>query len=205
MSRLKFLNFLKQRQSKYVRKITLREQLDKIMDRQIVMTESVEEIIKQPLQGIKYAIIGGHAINIHGTNRMTQDIDILINPTDWEQVVSRLGGEITQLQSPRPDRPINAISVNSGRAIIDLIWIDQPWAEEALAQAISTRHGNVISKPYLVLTKLWAGRGEQDDTDIISILRVMTPEDKAKTAELVRRHIGEDIEDFDQMIAISEM
>lgn len=62
-----------------------------------------------------------------------------------------------------------------------------------------------FSKPYLVLTKLWAGRGEQDDTDIISILRVMTPEDKAKTAELVRRHIGEDIEDFDQMIAISEM
>ena len=31
--------------------------------------------------GVEYALVGGYAISAHGFNRMTEDIDILVNPS----------------------------------------------------------------------------------------------------------------------------
>jgi hypothetical protein len=46
-------------------------------------------------QGVEYALVGGYALAVHGFNRFTEDIDILVNPSAensrrWILALSRL-------------------------------------------------------------------------------------------------------------------
>jgi predicted nucleotidyltransferase len=46
-------------------------------------------------EGVEYALIGGYAIAAHGFNRFSEDVDILVNPTQenserWIRALSRL-------------------------------------------------------------------------------------------------------------------
>lgn len=43
-------------------------------------------------EGIDYAIIGGMALNIHGYNRVTQDVDILLSKAGLEQFKNKCAG-----------------------------------------------------------------------------------------------------------------
>ena len=58
--------------------------------------------------GVEYAIIGGYALSAHGLQRLTQDIDILVNPSvensrRWIVALSRLpDGAAHELES-EPD------------------------------------------------------------------------------------------------------
>ena len=53
--------------------------------------------------------------------------------------------------------------------------------------------------------KLWAMRGEQDDTDAISILRGMSRAERKATQELIKRHLPAELTDFDSIVQIVEM
>lgn len=49
-------------------------------------------------EGVEYALVGGYALGVHGFNRFTEDIDILVNPAAensrrWILALSRLPDE----------------------------------------------------------------------------------------------------------------
>ncbi|MBW2096811.1 MAG: hypothetical protein JRI80_18255 [Deltaproteobacteria bacterium] len=173
---------------------TVTERIDRALNKQIVLTESLHEItsnIKTP-----YAIIGGHAVTIHGHPRTTQDIDLLT--LDANAVAQELNGT-----NPQP-MAIGGITVNVNGVEVDIIQPEQPWAADAIEQAVDTQYGRVVSKPYLVLTKLWASRGEQDDTDIIYTLRTMNEEEIALTKNLIAVYFPAYVDDVDSMIEIAK-
>lgn len=200
-SRQKFLSLLKSRATKYrgTRKAIIERKIDKLLEHNHVVLESVSSVtsyIKAP-----YALIGGHAVTLHGSPRMTEDIDILTLPEYVDEIVDTLGIEV--------ESPLTVGGV-AGRTIggveIDVVAPeDQEWLSGALKSAQDTPHGRVVSKPYLVLTKMWASRGAQDDTDMIKVLSNMSDSEKEMAATLVREYFPSMSDDIDQMIEIANM
>lgn len=157
------------------------------------------DAITQLLSDIDYAVIGGHAVTLHGNPRMTEDIDILVDHNDAERVAHALGGQ------RRTPLAIGGYSVRVKSVPVDIVAVDQPWVQAALDSAQTTSHGKVVSKPYLVLMKLWAMRGEQDDTDVISVLRGMSRIERKTTRALVMQYLPAEMDDFNSMARIAEM
>jgi hypothetical protein len=203
--RTQFLDLVRRRTPKYSKKrAPLTEQLTKLFEHDVLLTEALDT---SSLQGIKFAIIGGHGLNLHGISRMTHDIDLMMEPANFEKAKMMLGGgQHTNLDSPRPDRPISGISFQTHQGFIyDLIWIDQPWAYEAIQNTKTTGAGPILRIPYMLMSKLWAGRGMQDDTDITNLIKQANEQEVEQTKELVRQYLPSDSEDFDQMIEIAHL
>ena len=160
----------------------------------IVQTAAVAQFTKM-LGNIPYAIIGGHAIAIHGNPRMTQDIDLLVAPENLAAAETALGGADAWL------RPLtiggSAMSVNGTE--IDLVSPQMPWVSDAIATAQPSPHGRVVNKSYLVLMKLWASRGMQEDADMMSLLKGMTPAEWSQCQGLIRKHLPNDVDDLDNL------
>lgn len=197
-TRKKLLRVFEARAPRYgrVSKRNRRAKAEGVLGRPVPV-EALDAITKK-LSDIGYAVIGGHAVTLHGNPRMTEDIDILVDRADAERAARALGGR------RRTPLAIGGYSVRVKGVPVDIVAVDQPWVQAALDSARSTAHGKVISKPYLVLMKLWAMRGEQDDTDVISVLRGMSRAERKATRELVERHLPAEADDFDSMVRIAE-
>jgi hypothetical protein len=63
----------------------LRESEEFFMKRDKVHTTLERLVHRLDREGIDYAIIGGMALNIHGYNRVTQDVDLLLSEVGLEQ------------------------------------------------------------------------------------------------------------------------
>lgn len=148
---------------------------------------------------VPHAIIGGQALAIHGHPRATDDVDVLVNPSDLEQAVQDLGGKVLG--------PIaiggKIVALPDGTEV-DLVSPNTAFVQDAIVAAENTRFGRVVSKPYLVLLKLWASRGSQEDVDMINMLRVMSPAERKFTRMLVKRHLPNDLEDLQGLIEMSK-
>ena len=155
----------------------------------IVKTAAVAQFTKL-LGNIPYCIIGGHAIAIHGSPRMTSDIDLLVAPSDLAAAAQALGG-----QSKGP-LTIGGAGLTVNGTEIDLVSPPAPWVAEAIATAQASPYGKVVSKPFLTLTKLWASRGQQEDLDMMTLLRNMTAPEWTQTQALVRKYLPNDIDDL---------
>lgn len=199
-SRQKFLKLLKSRVKKYrpARKTIIEKKIDKLLAHNHVVLESVSGVTSQI--SVPYALIGGHAVAVHGTPRMTEDIDILTLPEYVDDIVDVLGIEV---ESPLTVGGVAGKTI--GGLEIDVIAPDQKWVKGALAMAVDTPHGRVVSKPYLVLSKIWASRGAQDDTDIVKIIQNMDWSEKDATKMLVREYFLSMSDDIDQMIEIADL
>src|SRR5688572_9735157 len=75
-------------------------------------------------QKLPFLLIGGHAVNIHGYSRFTEDIDLLINRGDlagWEKLLAESGyrmahdgGTFRQFESNGPQSPgVDLMLVNN--------------------------------------------------------------------------------------------
>ena len=58
--------------------------------------------------GARYALIGGYAIALHGLNRLSEDVDLLVDPAPenterWVAALSRLPDRAAQELVPEPD------------------------------------------------------------------------------------------------------
>lgn len=198
-TRKKLLKVLEARAPKYGRlsKARQRAKADAILCRPVPI-ESLGAITES-LADFAYAVIGGHAVALHGHPRMTQDIDILVHRDDAERAARVLGGH------RRTPLAIGGYSVRVKGVPVDIVAMDQPWVQAALDSAQHTVHGNVISKPYLIVMKLFAMRGEQDDTDVVSLLRGMLRAERKATRKLIEQCLPADLDDFDSMVRLAEM
>lgn len=195
-----FLEFLKRRNNKHndFGNRTNELKCENILYNKIVLLESLGEFTAN-IQDIPHAIIGGHAISIHGHPRTTSDVDILVSPTHAKTVAERMAlSDISTLT-------IGGLSGTAPNGTpVDLVSLNEPWADEAIATAVNTPHGKVVAKPYLVLMKLWASRGAQDDTDMLYTLKGMSDQEVQQVRDLVKKHLPNEVEDLESMISMRE-
>lgn len=195
--RLTFLEYLKRRAAKRqpfgeVVNETKRQHL--LGHRFLVM-----ENIGSALQGltVPHAIIGGHAVTFHGRPRMTDDVDILVAPENLQNAVRQL-----QLQQVSPLRTGGYSGITPAGLRIDVVSPNRPWVQSAIANAVPTAHGPMVSSPYLVVSKLWDCRGSQDETDVLGVLGRMGDVDLTATRQLVARYLPNDAEDLESLISM---
>jgi hypothetical protein len=162
-----------------------------------VSASTVRRVLRALTGDDGYALIGGHAVTIHGHPRTTEDIDILVRPEDVGRIVAALGGT-----GPQP-LAIGGVSLKVKSVTVDVVAPSGRWVGPAIDAAETTPHGRVISKPFLVLSKLWAMRGEQDDTDVLYVLKKMSPRERKATRALVSRYLPADADDLDSMLALA--
>lgn len=194
-----FLELVKRRASKYKgrRKTIIERKIDKLLNHDHVLIESVADVTKH--LDVPYAIVGGHAIAIHGNPRMTEDIDIITKPEFVSKIVKILGLEVSEKLT------IGGVAATTPSGIeIDIIAPGFDWVDGLLANADDSKYGKVVSKPYLIVTKIWASRGTQDDADIINTMKKMNDEEKETALKLVNSYFPNASEDVESMIEISK-
>ncbi len=187
-----FIRLVRNRSSKY-KGIKFKDILESRL-----LIESVFDILKN----IKspYAIIGGHAVAIHGYPRLTDDLDLLVNSNDINDIIKDL--ELIYLG------PLNIGGVTTKTkfgTVIDLVSLNKPWVSDAISSANKTKYGMVVSRPFLMLLKMEASRNIQDDTDITKILGFMNDKEINESKNLIKEYLPDMIDDFNQMIEISKL
>lgn len=198
--RKKFIELVKARGSKYKgrSKAVIEQKIDNMLTNKVLI-ESVEGITKL-LDDIPYVIVGGHAITIHGHPRTTDDIDILTYPQYVEEIVDKLGLKVSSRLT------IGGVAATTPGGIeIDVLAIDQPWLDEAIKSGENSKYGKVISKPYLVLMKIYASRGIGDDSDVIKMLSLMDEKEQQLTVKLVEKYYNNMSDDINQMLELARM
>jgi hypothetical protein len=196
-TRLTFLEYLQRREQKRqpVAETNDTGKRDNLLAHRFVMVETIGSVL-QALT-IPYAIIGGHAVTFHGRPRMTDDIDILVSSQDAQTAVIQLN-----LQQVSPLRTGGYSGVTPDGMRIDVVAPNQRWVASAVAQAVHTSHGPMVSAPFLVITKLWDSRGSQDETDVLGVLKRMTDADLNATRQLVRQYLPNDVDDLESLISM---
>jgi hypothetical protein len=155
------------------------------------------------LKDVKYVVIGDVATRAYMPERMTEDLDILIDIKDRDIVHKKLkqsglnylqelsiGGSTWKMPDSR---------------LIDIIESDEPWIEDALRRPNHDLQGlPVIQLPYLILLKLKSGR-TQDIADISRMLGLASDEDIKKVKNAVILYIPEQLEDLDSLIYLGKL
>ena len=196
----KFLELIKARGPKYKgrKKSIIEKKIDNMLTNKVLI-ESVSSVTDL-LDGIPYVLIGGHAITIHGSPRTTDDIDIMTYPKYVDDIVEKLGLKVSSSLT------IGGVAATTPSGIeIDIIAPNKPWLDDAIKSAEKTKYGNVISKPYLVLTKIWASRGVTDDADSIKMLASMGDKEQQLVVQLVDKYFSSMSDDIKQMVELANM
>jgi hypothetical protein len=156
------------------------------------------------LQDIPFAIVGGLATRLYMPARMTIDVDILVDESNFPRLADALrtahcaligplaiGGNTWQL----PDgRPLDAISARDD------------WARQALAVPRQGSDGlPYLDLPYLVLMKLKSGR-VQDLADVSRMLGPLDDPALHRIRTLIARFLcPQDREDLDALAALGRI
>lgn len=154
---------------------------------------------------VTIVLTGGVAVILHGVERTTIDVDFCLysesildtNSAAFFDLLTRSLPKRFQARlvqgSKIPDDPFKHdvifIDDNEGEyERIDLLIAQYKWELEGIEQAVHFDDVPfpVLSKPYLVAMKLQA-TGYKDYQDVVSLMGLMTEEEKAKTFELAKR------------------
>lgn len=153
-------------------------------------SEEVSRLAKG--ENVDVALIGGYALQIYGSPRLTGDIDIIAS----EDIMELPAG---------PPLSFGGVQTESSKGVpVDLILRSDDKAslyEEALENAVKKRGLPIkIATPeYIAAMKHMSKRG-RDYADLEWLLFELKI-NKKKTRAIIGRHFGEDdAEDFDQLI-----
>jgi hypothetical protein len=150
------------------------------------------------LQGISWVLVGGVATRAYMPERMTKDMDVLVNHTDGDEVIRRFKNAgykvVSRLAVP-------GYLVESPEGVeVDVLFGKYPWIKAALKQPNRDAAGYpVIGLPYLVLMKLSAQR-VQDWADVSRMLGWAADADLDAVRAIVTRYSPEDLEDLETLI-----
>jgi len=154
---------------------------------------------------VTIALVGGFAVITHGVERTTIDLDFCLSSdildtfgaNDFFELLKEDLPKRFEIQlmegSKNPDDPfkhdlIRITDTQKELLRIDLLIAQYKWELEGIEQAVQVEDVPfpVLSKPYLVAMKLQA-TGYKDYQDIVSLMELMTDEEKATTRELAKR------------------
>jgi predicted nucleotidyltransferase len=129
--------------------------------------------------GLQFLVMGGHAINAHGYERQTADVDILVRSKDreaWKTLLSSLGYRVFHEQ----DTFMQFSAPEAGAWPVDLMFVNEQTFSKMLAESIEvTMKGTGVKIPsveHLIALKLHAlkytnpRRELKDLLDVVSLL-----------------------------------
>ena len=157
------------------------------------------------LHPLLWATVGAAATRLYMPERMTQDLDIIVQTTDAAAVRQKLtaagfrySGELTIAGSSwtAPDG-----------ATIDVLEGAEPWWAQAIVAAQHNRDAQglpVLPLSYLVLMKFQAGR-VQDLADITRMLGQAREEELAAVRQLFASLLPDDMADLESLIALGQL
>jgi hypothetical protein len=170
----------------------------------------IQDIIKRFPADLDIALIGGYAAVLYGVERTTLDIDFCVyssdihssgDSADFYKLLSgclpeRFDARMIKGSSMQDDpfkHDVIFIEDKMGEFMgIDFLIARYKWELDAIRSAITVEGIpiRVITKPYLAALKL-RSTWYKDAGDIVSLMNLMTEDEKAKTFELAKR-IGRD-------------
>lgn len=152
---------------------------------------------------VPFVIIDGVATRLYAPERVTDDLDILIETKNAAILAADLTGGGCQ--------KIGTLSVGGSHwrlpdgMALDVLEEDTSWAAEAIENPASAPNGlPVISLPYLVLMKMRAGRA----IDIADLSRVLGAADDAILAEtrrIMQNELADGVEDLEGLIYLGQL
>jgi len=154
------------------------------------------------LKGIDWAIVDGVATRAYMPERMTKDMDILVDQRDGETVIKRLKGAGYRIGSELaiPGYLLHAPDETE----LDVIFGSYPWLKKALQDTGQDPAGYpVIRLPYLTLMKLQAQRS-QDWADVSRMLGWADDADLDEVRAVVQEYAPEDVDDLESLIFIGK-
>jgi hypothetical protein len=157
------------------------------------------------LDSVPWVLVGGLALRAYIPERMTLDVDILIHERDAEVTrvaMLKAGYHVTGVLS------IGGFSVQGGDPTappIDILTRADAWLDTALAQPVADPAGYpVLSRPYLILLKLQAGR-TQDLADVQRLLAHVPYPERAIFRDIVERYAPDLVEDYDSLCTLADL
>ena len=155
------------------------------------------------LAGIPFVVVGGFATRLYMPERMTLDADVLVVPS----VAAKAEASLNQAGCKR----IGPLTIGGSSwrlqdgSSLDLIVLDEPWVEEAIANPVRGKDGlPYIDLPFLVLMKLDSGR-VQDLADITRMLGGASARVLRRVRQVVGRWRAQDVEDLESMIRLGNL
>ena len=156
----------------------------KFLDPKDVEVALKEIAVKAEYSGCAVALVGGVAMSLYGSDRMTRDVDF---------VCSSLGREDWLAKVDRRLKFGGVAGVTASGCPVDLIFRTDDYAplyEEALHMAMpfEALPVKVVSPEHLAALKMAAGR-EKDELDLKTLIRLGVLH--LETTEIIlRRHLG---------------
>lgn len=142
---------------------------------------------------VPFVVIGGVATRLYAPERVTDDLDILIEARNADVLaadIERAGGTSYYELNGMP---------------LDVREEDTPWAAEAVANPVFAPNGlPVIALPYLVLMKMRAGRA----IDIGDLSRVLGAADDTaldETRRIIAGNLADGVEDLEGLIYLGRL
>ncbi|MBI4546712.1 MAG: hypothetical protein HY707_01930 [Ignavibacteriae bacterium] len=157
------------------------------------------------LSPIKWAVIGAVATRHYMPERLTKDLDVIINRADRSEARKKLinAGFVFQNELTIG----GAVWLAPTKDQIDVIEGDQPWLEEALHESQSNRDQQglpILPFRFLVLLKFQSGR-VQDLADITRMLGQADDSTLDKTRQVFQSYEPEGIRDLESMITLGKL
>jgi hypothetical protein len=159
--------------------------------------------LSEILTGLPWAVVGAVATRTYMPERATQDLDILVMANDAREVRSRLERfGYTKVQ----ELVIGGVTWRSpSGGLVDVIESGEAWVRMALQDLRRDPQGlPVLSRPYLVLMKVQAGRA-QDLADAARMLGFASEEERKVTRELFTRYLPDALEDLESLITLGRL
>jgi hypothetical protein len=156
--------------------------------------------LREILRGIDWVLIGGVATRAYMAERMTKDMDVLVQHTDGDETIARLerAGYKVVSSLAVPGRLLRS---PDGVEVV-VLFGKQKWLREALAHPEKDPADYpVLGFPYLVLMKLAAAR-PQDWADVSRMAGVATDEQLDRARMIVARYSPEDSADLESLIIL---
>lgn len=158
--------------------------------------------LRQIIKDCPWVIVGGVATRAYMPERATRDMDILVRHSDGQRVLEFLKEAGYTLLS---ELAIPGFSLESPENVeLDLLFGEQAWLEEALAQPEYDQAGYpVLSLPYLILMKMETGRG-RDFGDVTTMLGWANEQQLDQVRDVVARYSAQDSNDLESLIFIGQ-
>ena len=152
---------------------------------------------------VPFVVVGGVATRLYAPERMTDDLDVLIEEKWAEKLTEELGSAGC--------RAGGRLAVGGSHWVLpdtmalDVLESTESWAAEAIRQPMFGPDGlPVIALPFLILMKLRASRGI-DIGDLTRILGAASENDLDKTRTVIAAHELDALEDLESLIALGRL
>ena len=153
---------------------------------------------------IRWALVGGIALRAYVPERMTLDVDIIIDADDETQARVAFVAASYRITGPLTIGGFTAYP-HDGAAPVDVLTSTAWWLDDALTSPTLDPAGlPTLPRRYLLLLKLQAGR-TQDLADVQRLLRGTSPEERATMRAVVQGNAAELVEDYDALVTLADL